>query len=208
MRITKTLICSIGFWVQPNKDDMEWVAIISMIAACVAALHAFRSSRTARQAYRLTLEQDLRHRPSLELYLVSAYILRLNESRDRLYVFHTRVTNKSYSGNSIKEMQLVIECDREQGPPSNFAIPHDFTLAEHLSSEEDLFDVPCELGAHTILERTALFLLQDDLLRNSRIASYALRIIDTYGNKTDLVTIFLQEHHHEPLEKNIDSTRP
>ena len=53
---------------------MDIASIISALAACFALLYAARSTKIAKQAYKLALEQDQRNRPSIELYLVNSYI--------------------------------------------------------------------------------------------------------------------------------------
>ena len=171
----------------------DWVAIAAMCAAWVAAWQSIRSSRVARSAYQLALKQEQRLQPSLEMYIVDAYFhWRTNPSR-RLYVFQVTISNKSFSGNGLKDLRLVVHCSRDHGPPSDITISHKFELGEQLHvSGADLLKVPSPIGAHTVMGGLTLFEVHDEVLAGAKVESYTLKLVDTYGNETDRETILLQ----------------
>lgn len=173
---------------------IEWIAVASAVAAWIAALQAYRSSRVARRAYRLAMEQETRLRPSLELYLVEAHVRRPESGARRLYVFSLTVSNKSDMANAIKHIRLIIEHSHGQGPISNIAIPHNPDLSDQLPGN-DLrpFRVPCNIGARAVLGGSSIFEVPDDIFKDSRIEAYTLAIEDTYGHETSAEAIFLEE---------------
>ena len=121
---------------------MDLVSIISTVAACFAVLYAARSSKLAKQAYSLALEQDQRNRPSLELYLVNSYIKRIENADERIFVFRLMITNKSASINSIKDIQFQIEHYRKEGPISNVHFTHNASLIDMINENEKAFEIP------------------------------------------------------------------
>lgn len=179
----------------------DWVTIAAAFAAWVAAWQAFRSSRVARSAYQLALKQEQRLQPSLEVYIVDAYIRRRANPSRRLYVFRITISNKSFAGNGLKDLQLVVHCSRDHGPSSDIAIPQKLELGEHLHiSAADLVKVPAPIEAHTVMGGLALFEVHDEVLGGANVESYTLKLVDTYGNETDKETILLQERNDESLE--------
>lgn len=179
----------------------DWIAIAAAFAAWMAAWQAFRSSRVARSAYQLALKQEQRLQPSLEVYIVDAYIRRRTKPSRRLYVFQITISNKSSAGNSLKDLQLVVHCSRDNGPPSDIFISHKLELSEQLHlSASDLLKVPSPIDAHTVIGGLALFEVHEGVLGGSKIEAYTLKLVDTYGNETDRETILLQERNDESLE--------
>ena len=175
-------------------EQSSWAAMVAAVAAWVAAAQAFRSARTAGRAYKLALEQERRLQPSLELYLVDAYIQRLTSPERRLCVFQITVTNKSFAGNSLKDMQLIVHCSHGQEVRSGIAIPHSQALAMYLSGgATDVLRIPSPIAAHAAVGGLALFEAPEDLFRDVRIESYTLRLVDTFGHETEREAILLQE---------------
>lgn len=187
---------------------MDWIAVVAAIAAWVAAWQAIRSSRMAKRAYNLSLEQERRLLPSLEIYLVDAYIRRLQSLKLRLYVFQIMITNKSYAGNSLRDLQLVILHGQGSESLSNVMIPHKSDLVTHLSdATQDPLQIPSPIAAHAIVGGLALFGVPDDLLRESRIESYNIKVVDSYGHETQLEAILLQERGDERVEEADDPVK-
>lgn len=130
----------------------------------------------------------------LGLYIVDSHIRKLVPSESRLYLFRVMVTNKSSMNNSLKDLQLVIEYKRQQGPLSNIAISHNPDFAADLSeTPKDLLRVPCQIAPHTVLGGVALFKVPEAQLRDCRIESYTLKSIDSNDLETELEVVLLQE---------------
>ena len=87
-----------------GSDVMDWIltviGAVSALAAWIALILSFQSSRTAKKSHLLALKQEQRIMPSLELYLVDSRMLCMPNDDSRIFAFHIMVTNKSYAGNS------------------------------------------------------------------------------------------------------------
>jgi hypothetical protein len=183
------------------EKNMDLVSIISAVAACFAALYAARSSKLAKQAYSLALEQDQRNRPSLELYLVNSYIKRIENADERIFVFRLMITNKSASRNSIKGIQLLIEYQRREGPTSNVSIPHNADLISTIHENEDPFKIPFNIDHYSAIGGLAIFKVPNEVVRGSSVETYLVRIIDNEDNETELEAILLKEIDNEKVAK-------
>jgi hypothetical protein len=178
---------------------MEWLPIISVLAACFAIWYAARSARIAKQAYDLALEQDQRHRPSLDLYLVDSYIERMEESDERLFVFRLMITNKSASRNSIKDIQLWIEYQRGKGPLSNVSIPHNPNLKNKVKEIDSPLKTPLIIDSYSVIGGSAIFKLSNKMIRGSSVETYMVTIIDNSGQATELEAILLREIDNDEM---------
>ena len=180
---------------------MEWVSIISALAACFAVWYVARSARIAKQAYDLASEQDRRHRPSLDLYLVDSYIERIEESDERIFVFRLMITNKSASKNSIKDIQLLIEYQRGDGPLSNVSIPHNPDLRKTVKENENPLEIPLFIDSYSVIGGSAIFNVPNEMIRGSSVETYMVTIIDNRGHATELEAILLQELNNGKTSK-------
>lgn len=181
--------------------EWDWVAIAAATAAWLAAWQAFRSSRIARHSYRLALRQEQRLEPSLEVYIVDAHIVRLTRAGKRIYVFRITIANKSFAANALKELQLIIHYSGDQMHLSSIAIPHQPEWASSVHQIlSDVLEIPSSVAAHTVIGGVALFQLYDEVLETSKIESYTVKLVDTYGNQTEREAILLQERRDESLE--------
>ena len=77
----------------------QWLSLGSLIIALIALLLSYLSSRTAKKSYALSLEQERRNQPSLELYIVDSYIRPAVPPIPRIFVFQVTVTNISDAPN-------------------------------------------------------------------------------------------------------------
>ena len=139
--------------------------------------------------------------------MVNAHVRRLRGDGSRLYVFRVMVTNKSDRPNSLKEIHLVIEHLRSQGPPSNVAVPHNPNLAAYLAgSAPEILRVPYPIPGRGVVGGVAVFKVPGEILSESRVESYTLRVTDSYSRPTELEAILLREYgDDEPVEKSADS---
>jgi len=187
---------------------MEWESKTSAAAAIVSAVAAWIAAWHARRTYKLALQQESRLQPSLELYLVNGYIRRLGSPLLRLFVFRLVVTNKSDAGNSLRDLRLVIHYSREEGPPGNVTISHSPELAVSLpEGQRNPLPVPCGIAARAVVGGVAIFGVPEELLRDFRIESYMLTAVDSFGHQTEREAILLQEVRDAPVEKRDHSTK-
>lgn len=187
---------------------MEWVTIIAAIAAiaaCIAAWYAARSSKIAKQAYQLSLEQDLRQRPSLDLYLDDSYIKRIEHKDERIFVFRLMITNKSASSNSIKDIQFQIEHQRKEGPLSNISIPHNPGLTDIIHENEKPFEIPFAIAPYSVIRGIAIFNVPNEIIRGSSVECYTIQIVDNKGHLSALEAILIQEIDNEKVAEDRNS---
>jgi hypothetical protein len=186
---------------------MDWVSIIAVLVACFAVWYAARGVKISKQAYSLALEQDRRHRPSLDLYLVNSYIKRIEQADERIFVFHLMITNKSASRNSIKDIQLFIEHQRREGPLSNVSIPHNPDLSNTIHENENPFKIPLIIDSYSVIRGLAIFNVPNEMIRGSSVETYIVRIVDNKGHMTELESILLQELDNGKVAKEENSDK-
>jgi len=173
------------------------IAFISALASCFAVWFAARSKKIAFKAYELAYEQDQRGRPSLELYIVDKYVKTFKGIDERLFVFRLRITNKSASRNSIKNIQLLIAHKKGNAPPSKVLIQHNSAPFKEISENENLFKVPFVIDHYSAMGGVAVFKVPNELLRGSVVETYSIKIIDNSDIETEFESIFFVEKDYE-----------
>lgn len=172
----------------------QWLPLASLIIALIALLLSFLSSRTAKKSYALSVEQERRNKPSLELYIVDSYIHPAIPPTPRIFVFQVTVTNTSDAPNSLREIQLVIEHGKDRGIISTVAIPHNPDLLTHLQTKHyNPVSTPCPIGQRSVLGGVAVFSVPDDFTKSSVVESYTVEVIDAFGLKARREAILLKE---------------
>jgi hypothetical protein len=178
----------------------QWLPLASFIISLIAL---FISSRTAKKSYALSLEQERRTQPSLELYIRDSYICPASPSIPRIFFFQVMVTNTSDAPNSVREVRLALKYGKERGVISTVAIPHNADHMKHLkTNHHDPLNPPFSIAARSVLGGVAVFSMPDDLTKNSVIESYTVEVVDTFGLKAGAEAILLKELVHESVEKS------
>jgi len=178
-----------------------WLPALSAIAAWIALFLSLKNNRTAHKALSLALEQEMRNKPSLIINTIDSYIHSSTQSTPRIYVFRIRVANTSDSGNALQELKFVIEHSKAIGIMSNVGVQHDPSLLEHLQINEiDPFKLPCSIAPRTVQEGLALFSFSEDLIKDSKIESYTICVMDTFNNASKREVILLKEISNDPME--------
>lgn len=169
-------------------------AAVALVAVVISLVALRRTTKVQQQQLRLQQLQEAGLRPSLALYLVDSYIRRLGPEAPRIYVFQIVVTNSSDVGNSIREARLVIEHGQGQGLPSSLVIGHKAELATQVPrAATGALQVPLAIAPRTSIGGLVLFEVPSEILRDSRVESYALQVIDTYGHETSKEAFLLHE---------------
>ncbi|MDR4494759.1 MAG: hypothetical protein R3B74_10090 [Nitrospirales bacterium] len=180
----------------------QWLPLASLIIALIALLLSFLSSRIAKKSYALSLEQERRTQPSLELYIVDSYIRPASPPIPRIFFFQVRLTNTSDASNSVREVRLVIEYGKERGVSSTVAIPHKIDHMEYLKpNRHEPLNPPFSIAARSVLGGVAVFSLPDDLTKKSVVESYTVEVVDAFGLKAGAEAILLKELVDESVEK-------
>lgn len=184
-------------------DDIYfWIAIISAIAAIVTAWYTAHATRISKKNLEVALQQIQLQDPNLELYLVDGHIRRFINLQYRIYAFHLRISNKADANNSLRELSLTIIHNRGSEISSNFTVPHDSDLNNEMQNLEiPPLQIPSKIGPHETLAGYALFRVNDNLLRDSTVEAYKLKVIDGHGIDTVLEPILLREYSDEEKTK-------
>lgn len=194
---------NMSVWIAIISAIAAWAAAISAIAAWATAWYTARAAKIAQKSLELALQQEQRQRPNLELYLVDGQIRRFRSQQFRIYAFHLSISNNSDANNSLKDISLVIKHSRGQELDSNFVVSHNPELATVMPVlKAQPIPNPSTIGSHETVAGYALFHVHDDLLRNSVVESYMLKVIDSHGLETRLEPILLCELSDEEETKD------
>jgi hypothetical protein len=190
---SSALVAVVGIVEHRFGAPVSWRAYVVLLVLTFL----WSSFKAWEEQFKLVLGHEARLRPSLSLYVVDARIRRAREQALRIFVFQLLVSNLSDAVNSLREVRLVIEYSRGQGPLSNVAVPHKLDLAPLLAGVKiPPIQVPHEIAAGTALAGVALFEVPDDLLGDARVEAYSLILVDIFGHETSAEALLLKE---EPL---------
>jgi hypothetical protein len=177
-----------------NIGLTAWIAIGALFVSLFSAWQAFRSRRIAERGYRLSLDAHYRSQPSLDLYLIEAYIRPIADPPRRVCIFKLRITNQSDSPNSISAVTLRVDYRRPHEPGLNVIVPHDPTYAAVLIERDGApLQVPQGIQARTVTGGAALFPVPDDLIQQAQIDSYTVAVVDSFNRVTEQEAILLRE---------------
>lgn len=172
----------------------EWIALGTMIAACIAAWQAIRSTRLSDRMYSLLISEHRRTEPAVEVYLVDSRILHLTNGQRRVYVFHLLITNKSMAANSIKEVRFSLKHGQQDQPSSNIVIPHDSKSASMVGIEAtEIIRVPSPIAAGETVLGAVAFPIADALLENDSVEGYIVTVLDAHDREAHCQAILLRE---------------
>ena len=172
----------------------EWIAFGSMLAAWIAAWYAFRSTRLSGRMYSLSVAEQRRTEPAIEVYLADCHIVHLPSEQRRVYVFYLLITNKSLTANSIKEIKLSLEYGHRDQPPSNVAIPHDSTTASTVDAgSTEILRVPSPIAAGESIAGAAIFPIANAILGNSAVGPYTVTVLDAHDREAFCSAFVLKE---------------
>lgn len=177
-----------------NMGASEWIAFISMLAACTAAGAAIHVSRSSARMYSLSLKEQQRTEPAVEVYLADSRIRRLPNNQCRVYVFRLLISNKSLNTNSITKLTLSFEYGRVEQPRSNLILPHDPNMARLLGVDSaEILRVPRPIASGEAISGVATFPIANALLSDESVESYTVTITDAYDREAQCHAILLRE---------------
>lgn len=181
-----------------SADASVWAAVVSAIAAWVAALIAYQSFRMSKRSLRLAEDQARQRQPKLVPYLTEGYVKSLPEGQFRVYAFAISLSNPSDADNSVAKLELQLSYSRASGTDLAIKLHHDSSLAPNfLLDETVVFPVPGRIGAHQTVAGWALFRLDDAVLADADIDAYEVLILDTHGLVSALEPIIIREFADE-----------
>ena len=140
----------------------SWAAIGGAIATFVIALLAWFNIRIARNSLKLMEQREKRLHSDLEIFHIASYAKRDRQQDSRIYAVNIRISNRSDTDNSAKDLGLKIYFKRDGGITSNIAIPAIKDVDQRVRglvgiSSDDVIAVPCRIMAHDVVSGWTLF---------------------------------------------------
>ena len=143
---------------------------------------------------RTAAEELLARLTPLDIYLIDGHIRRRQGDPARLFVFRVLLPIEQEASNAITDLRLTIEYGRGQGPLSSVAIAHRSELVERIPHPgTEAIRLPCPVGARTAVGGLALFDAPGDLIRDARIESYTLQVVDIQAREASVEYSLLRE---------------
>ena len=187
----------------------EWIALGSLLVACIAAWKAIQSTRLSRRLYSLAVAEQRRTESALEVYLADALIVHRPREQRRIYMFSLLITNQSLAANSIKQVRLSLEYGQWDRPPSNMVIPHDSSVAGTVDlGETEVLRVPGPMAAGGTVSGVAVFSVANALFGGGAVGSYTVTVLDAHDRQACCQPIFLREKGHEDIGTPMDQNTP
>ena len=177
-----------------KMEFAEWLALISALAACLAAACALFSWWTSRRMFALAVAEHQSTKPAIELNLASSEAKQLPDDPRKVCILGLLVTNRSLAANSIKELLLSLEYRQDGQPPRNIVCPHDARAAPALGLDDaDIFRLPQIIGGGEAISGIALFPVAHALLDETEMATYTVTARDSYDNEARQRVVILRE---------------
>lgn len=171
-----------------------WVAVVSAVAAWVAALFAYLSARTSKRSLQLAEMQDKRRKPELIPYLSIAYYKPAPSDKYSVYAFSISICNPSDIDNAIAFLELQVSYTLPEGTIMTLKVPHDPKLSINFNDIEHVhFTIPNPIGAHQTIAGWVFFNIDNTLITDFDIDSYKLVITDSHDVSCHLEPIIVRE---------------
>ncbi|MBI4791169.1 MAG: hypothetical protein HY789_00105 [Deltaproteobacteria bacterium] len=189
-----------------SYDASFWVAVASSTAAWIAALFAYLSARTSKKFLNLSESLEERRQPKLVPYLFEAYYKPANTGKYTIYAFSISISNPSDIDNSIALIELQINYEVSNATKMAVKVRHDPALCMNFcDSIKEHFSLPARIDAHQTIAGWLFFKVDDTLIKDSEIDSYALNICDSHDAMSFLKPIIIREYvdEMEMAKKNL-----
>lgn len=189
-----------------SYDASFWVAVASSAAACIAALFAYLSARTSKQSLKLAESQEEKRQPKLVPYLFEAYYKPASTEKYTICAFSISISNPSDIDNSIALLELQINYEVSSATKMAVKVPHDPALSMNFcDSIKEHFSLPARIDAHQTIAGWLFFKVDDTLIKEFDIDSYALNIWDSHDAMSFLKPIVIREFvdETEMAKKNL-----
>lgn len=176
----------------------SWATIATAIVTLFVAILTLINTLIAKDSLKIMQQQEKRRHPFLELYYVASFVKRFHEQKFRIYAINLRISNRSDSDNSLKELNLIIQLARNIGPSSSIAFSH---VADNMSSiaelvgktVDEIIKVPTSIKAYEVIKGWALFQVNDEILQNDVDVTYEVKVIDAHNVESSLELMIIHE---------------
>jgi hypothetical protein len=188
-------------------DFIIIVTALTAMASCIAAIYAAKTARTAAKAYTLAIKQDRRHHTHLDLYLDDYYIIRHSEGDGRIFCARLRITNKSASRNSIKEICLFTQYNNREGPPSRISFYHNPGLLAENKYRDTYLTIPSIIEHYSTVEDSVAFIIPDEIIRKNAVDYYKLKVVGIDDHVVEVDANLPRVKDHGKMEKDRNSLK-
>lgn len=150
--------------------------------------------------YKLNKESKERKKPNLDLYISNSFVINYNEFR--IYGVLLLISNAKDVDNSVKDIKLIINCKKKEGPRSILKFEHNHKLANYINNKNiNVLKISDGIPAHYNKAGWVLFKVNKVLLEDYFIDFYNILVTDVHGlvNKIEPI-IFKEVVDEERLE--------
>ncbi len=197
-----SMLCYTKRKMKINYSDI--ISICSAIAAWVAALLAYRSSRIAKRSLAISENQEQDRSPNLEPYLSESFTCKTEDDLYRIYAFSILVNNKSDMPNTLSRAELSISYRYQNDLITNILLPHsDDNIIESNAVSIVPIILPAQIDIRHTISGWFVFKIRREQLTNLSIENYQLKLYDSRGNISIVRPIIIKEIIDEnEIQKN------
>lgn len=183
----------------PIKDLITnpflWVAAVSSLGTCVAAIFAFLSTRTSRRALAMAIEAADRSMRQLAIKYRSGFIIKLPERSSRIYVFSISLINSSDRPAAVVRSELRITFSPDEESDAVAVLQHEPDLRHRLPPGKSLMPLAHHprIDARSAVKGDLLFEVNDKVLPRHSILSYEVVVTDTDNTSASFFPAILKE---------------
>jgi len=172
-----------------------WVAAVSSLGTCVAAIFAFLSARTSRRALAMAIEIADRSMRRLAIEYRDGFIIKLPEQSSRIHVFSISLVNPSDRPAAVVKSELRITYSPDEESDAVAVLQHNPDLQHQLPPGRSLMPLPSHprIDARSVVQGDLLFEVNDELLPRYSILSYEVVITDTDNTSVSFFPAILKE---------------
>lgn len=178
---------------ETNNNDYFWT-IISVIAAVLSALYAFRSNLIAKKALAISQKEYANKQADFDLYVINSYRWTLDkEPKRKFLLFNITIKNKSETASSFVA-NLEIEFINTDNVVSRIILEHNPDLVKEMPKNEITpFPKDLRVEGKGIESKWFIFEQPIDVFRGQRIEKYSIKTTDTHGNFSTAEVVIIKE---------------
>ncbi len=126
----------------------ENIALFALVASLVSILIAGRSYALAKRSFYLTKKEHDEKYQEISVYLIEA--IDWNRDNVQYHSFAVSYTNKATAPNSLKEIELELECYDDAGSVYKIKVPPELSMPPvGLTGKYEELTIPLNLNART-----------------------------------------------------------
>lgn len=168
---------------------MEVLKIISIVVGIIVAVTGVILKI---KNYKLSKDSAEMKKPNLNLYISNSFVKIYDDFR--IYGVLLFISNAKDVDNSIKNIDLIINCKKKEGIQSILKFEHNYTLKNYINNEDiNVLKVSDAIPAHYNKAGWVLFKVNKILLEDYFIDFYDILVTDTHGVENRVEPIIFKE---------------